>query len=50
MIKRPISFIVIVEGGTKAWIKGIENLFCEIITEKIPNLEKNMNIYVQESL
>jgi hypothetical protein len=38
-----------VEEGAVIQTKGIENLFNEIIAENSPNLEKDINIQVQEA-
>jgi hypothetical protein len=38
------------DEGAKVQAKGTENLFNEIIEEKLPNLEKDIDIQVQEAL
>jgi hypothetical protein len=48
-IKRPNLRIMGIEEGEEVEAKGIHNIFNEIITEKVPNLEKAMPIPVQEA-
>jgi hypothetical protein len=42
------QYLKILEGKENK-IKGIENLFNEIIAEKLSNLGKDMSIHVQEA-
>lgn len=49
MIKRPKLRIHETERSWDQISKGIESLFNEIIAEKHPNLEKEMNIQTQET-
>jgi hypothetical protein len=46
-IKRPHLRNMSIEEGEKVQAKQIHNIFNEIITENIPNLEKTMPIQVQ---
>jgi hypothetical protein len=48
-IKRPNLRIMGVEEREEVQAKGIHNIFNNIITENIPNLEKAMPIQVQEA-
>jgi hypothetical protein len=38
-----------IEEGEEVQAKGIYNIFIEIITENLPNLEKDLPIHVQEA-
>jgi hypothetical protein len=46
-IKRPNLIIMGTEEGEEVLANGIHNIVNKIITEKFPNLEKVLPIYVQ---
>jgi archaeosine-15-forming tRNA-guanine transglycosylase len=48
-IKRPNLRIMGIEEGEEVQAKGIHNIFNKVITENFPNLEKAMQIQVQEA-